>query len=338
VPDALTVIFIFVDMNKILVIQTAFIGDAILATAVLERLHATFPEARLDLLVRKGNEGLFAGHPFLHTLHVWDKKGRKYAGLFHLLRTLRRTRYDLVVNLQRFFSTGLLTAFSGADLRVGFDKNPLSIFFTHRIAHRIGAVHEVGRNHALIELWAGPEAGRPRLYPRPQDEAGRPDDPYICLAPTSVWYTKQWPEARWVAFLDLLPPGLRVVLLGGPSDREACERIRGGTRHPLVDNKAGELGFLASAAWMAGARMNYVNDSAPLHLASAVNAPVVAIFCSTVPDFGFTPLSDASWIVETRASLPCRPCGLHGKRACPEGHFRCSEIEPEGLLRPLEQR
>ena len=87
---------------------------------------------------------------------------------------------------------------------------------------------------------------------------------------------------------------------------------------------------------MEAAAMNYVNDSAPLHFASAMNAPVTAIFCSTIPEFGYTPLSDISHIVETSEKLPCRPCGLHGKKACPEGHFKCGfTIKNEQLLEKL---
>jgi heptosyltransferase-2 len=74
------------------------------------------------------------------------------------------------------------------------------------------------------------------------------------------------------------------------------------------------------------AEMNYVNDSAPMHLASAVNAPVTAYFCSTIPEFGFGPLSENSTVVQTTEKLPCRPCGLHGKRKCPEGHFKCADV------------
>ena len=75
---------------------------------------------------------------------------------------------------------------------------------------------------------------------------------------------------------------------------------------------------------MQGARMNYVNDSAPMHLCSAMNAPTTAVFCSTVPAFGFGPLADHSRIAEIRGVLECRPCNLHGRPACPLGHFRCA--------------
>lgn len=320
-------------MKKILLIQTAFLGDVILATAMLEQLRAAFPEARIDMLVRKGNEGVLAGHPFLGKAWVWDKGKGKYGNLLRLMAALRRERYDLAVNMQRFFSTGLLTALSGAKYRTGFAKNPLSFTFTHRFAHQVGGVHEVARNGALLSPWVAGPVGRPRLYPRQEDFASVPEPgSYVCIAPTSVWFTKQWPAERWVELIKLLPKDLKIVLLGGKADRDTCEHIRSASSHPAINNKAGELSLLESAAWMAGARMNYVNDSAPLHIASAMNAPVTAVFCSTVPDFGFGPLSDQSRVVETPLSLDCRPCGLHGKRACPEGHFRCAEIPVSGVL------
>ncbi len=101
-------------------------------------------------------------------------------------------------------------------------------------------------------------------------------------------------------------------------------------------NLAGKLSFLSSAALMKGARMNYVNDSAPMHFASAVNAPVTAVYCSTIPSFGYGPLSDRSFIVETPVALHCRPCGLHGHTKCPEGHFHCAvKIQTQQLLETL---
>jgi heptosyltransferase II len=83
---------------------------------------------------------------------------------------------------------------------------------------------------------------------------------------------------------------------------------------------------------LAGARMNYVNDSAPLHLCSAMNAPTTAVFCSTVLQFGFGPLAEKARVVETPEPLECRPCGLHGYRECPLGHFRCATSIPTAEL------
>jgi heptosyltransferase-2 len=125
--------------------------------------------------------------------------------------------------------------------------------------------------------------------------------------------------------IQQLPPNHTVFLLGAPSDLDACQYILEQSARQEVHNVAGQLSLLGSAALMQNAKMNFVNDSAPMHLASSVNAPVTAIFCSTIPAFGFTPLSDNSKIMETSQALSCRPCGLHGYSKCPKGHFACAE-------------
>jgi heptosyltransferase-2 len=314
-------------MKKILVIQTASIGDVILATPVLEKLHGFFPDAAVDLLVKKGNEHLFNGHPFLNEIIVWDKKNHAVRNLFSMLFRIRKKRYDLVINIQRFFKTGVLTAFSGAGMTVGFDKNPLSFFFTRRVRHQIDGIHEVQRNMMLIEEMTGPGTLRPRLYPTPSDfvhVAQFKTAMYYTMSPASLWFTKQFPVEKWSELTDLVPAGAMVFLLGSENDKDLCEKILLRSGHRGLQNLAGQLTFLQSAALMQDAKMNFTNDSAPMHLASSVNAPVTAIYCSTIPGFGFGPLSDDSGIVEIQSDLTCRPCGLHGYQACPEKHFACA--------------
>jgi heptosyltransferase-2 len=312
-----------------LLIQTAFIGDVILATALVEYLAKQEPGMPLDVLVRRGNEGLLGGNPHIRRVLIWDKKTQKYPNLVRLLRQIRQDEYYRVVTLQRFASTGFLTAFSGARMTAGFAENPFSRFFTRRVPHVIGdGTHEVTRNLQLLTaefpdvVSASPV---PRLYPTLADEAAAAPyaavGEYVCLAPTSVWFTKQYPEEKWLE------------LLGGPPDAAACERLAQVAARPGLVNLSGKLSLPASAALMRGAVLNYVNDSAPLHLCSAVDAPVCAIFCSTVPAFGFGPLSSFSRIVEHPGPLACRPCGLHGHSRCPLGHFRCArEIDTAQLL------
>lgn len=101
-------------MKKILVIQTAFIGDVVLATAVVEKLKQYLPDTQIDFLVRKGNESLLANNPHIATVLIWNKKEKKTTNLFRTLQQIRKNNYDLVINLQRFFSTGFITAFSAA--------------------------------------------------------------------------------------------------------------------------------------------------------------------------------------------------------------------------------
>ncbi|MCW5920557.1 MAG: glycosyltransferase family 9 protein, partial [Bacteroidetes bacterium] len=94
-------------MHKILIVQTAYIGDVILATGLIESIHQAFPEAQIDFVLRKGNESLLKNHPFVNKLYIWDKKKNKFSNLIKLIGQIRKERFDLVVNLQRFFSTGL---------------------------------------------------------------------------------------------------------------------------------------------------------------------------------------------------------------------------------------
>lgn len=328
--------------RRILLIQTAFLGDAILATSVLETLHQTFPEAKLDFLVRKGHEALFDGHPYLHGVLVWDKRKDRYRNLWQLLRHIRAQRYDQVITLQRFASTGFLTAFSGARQRIGFDKNPFAFAFTHTKSHDTSqGTHEIERNFTLIEDLVQGTPQKPRLYPTPADFASvKPyqSTRYLCIAPASVWSTKQYPAERWAELVDRVPLSYMIYILGSPADVALGEKLRElSNRKERVANLCGKLSFLESAALMEKAAMNYVNDSAPMHIASAMNAPVCSVYCSTVPAFGFGPLSDESYLVEIEKSLYCRPCGLHGHQACPEGHFRCAkEIRTERLVEALE--
>ena len=329
-------------MQKILIIQTAFIGDVVLATPLIEKLHVFFPGAQIDFLLRKGNEALLEGHPFIAETLVWDKKKNKQKNLSRILFQIRKKHYDLVINVQRFFATGLLTAFSGAKETVGFDKNPWSVLFTNKVKHQVGgkgATHETVRNLELIRAFTDDTLYRPKLYPSPADFAAVAEltkGAFVTISPASVWFTKQFPASQWIRFIREIPVGKTIYLLGGPGDKSLGEAIRQSCSEMDIKMLAGTLSFLQSAALMSRAEMNYVNDSAPLHFASAMNAPVTVVYCSTIPEFGFGPLSDIRFIVQVDEPLDCRPCGLHGYASCPRHHFRCAlDIRTEQLVATL---
>lgn len=328
-------------MKRILLIQTAFIGDVILATPLIEAIHKHNPEIEIDFLLRKGNESLFHDHPILNKVLIWDKKTDKHKNLLRIIKTIRNTPYDAVVNIQRFTSTGIITAFSASPIKIGFKNNPFSWAFTHKINHSVSeGMHETERNLSLLlPILNSNTTSKPKLYPSKMHVSKvKPykQNDYICAAPTSVWFTKQYPQNKWVELFNLFPSQYTVYLLGAPSDSDACKALIKASTNKNIVNLTGKLSMLESAALMKDAKMNYVNDSAPMHMASAVNAPTTAIFCSTVPSFGFGPLSDNASIVEVNTELNCRPCGLHGHRACPEGHFNCAQnIDANTLLERL---
>ncbi len=320
-------------MNNVLVIQTAFIGDVILSTPLASELKRIYPKVNVDFLVKKGNESLLQNNPFIKDVYTLDKSQGKYRAIYSLVKEFRSKHYDLVINLHRFGSSGLIAVFSGGKKVYGFKKNPFAIFYTKSFEHKIGdGTHEVERNLSLIAEFGASKIVKPQLFPTENDfqkvaEYAKQGQ-YFCFAPSSVWFTKQLPLEKWLELLHIKEKQGKVYLLGAPSDTDLCDAILSKSNSTQVENLAGKLSILESAALMKNATRNYVNDSGPLHMASAMNAPVTAFFCSTIPSFGFGPLSDDSKISEIKDKLYCRPCGLHGHNECPEKHFRCGrEIE-----------
>jgi len=336
-------------MHRFLIIQTAFTGDVVLATSLIEKFHQYYPDAEIDFLLRKGNEGLLKGHPFIREVLVWDKKTQKNRNLLNMAFRVRKARYSHVINVHRFGTSGFITWLSGAKYKAGFDKNPFAFCYTKKVKHIISQpyseqpVHEITRNHWLIEDVTDKTPAFPKLYPSPDDYEkikGLQGAPYICVAASSVWFTKQFPAYKWAALIGELPANHNIYLLGAPGDSVQADKIikdaqfqNPNSNSVNVQNLCGKLSYLESAALMQGAVMNYTNDSAPLHFASAMDAPLTAVFCSTVPAFGFGPVRANGKVVEIEERLYCRPCGLHGLKACPERHFRCTlEITNQQLL------
>lgn len=315
-------------MKSFLIIQTAFIGDLILATSLIESIRVKFPEAKVDFVLRKGNDSLLDKNPHVRHLFVWNKKEKKYKNLFALIKEIRQNQYDVVINAQRFASTGFITWRSRAKHKVGFTSNPFSFSYSKKIIHKTDdGRHEIERNHELLSAVCDAVLNGPKLYPSSENwqelDILPAKENYFVLAPASVWFTKQLPDYKWVELTQKLDPSAHIYLIGAPDDKNFLDEIIAKSRNKNVLNLAGKLSLLASAALMQKAKRTYVNDSAPLHLASAMNAPVTAYFCSTVTSFGFTPLSSDSKVVEIQSALSCRPCGLHGYSACPKGHFDC---------------
>lgn len=323
-------------MKKFLVIQTAFLGDVILATPVVAELARLYPGAVIDVLVRKGNESLLANHPSVRKVMVFDKKSGKIKSMRKLIKQNRKEKYDEVINLQRFASSGLIAVCSGAASVVGFDKNPLAFLYSRKVSHTMEGLHEVERNLLCIAHHDGVQRiRRPELFPSEENRKKvasyitAATEGYYCLAPASVWYTKQLPVDKWIELAVILSrTGKRLYFIGGSGDFALCQEIieRAGIENG--ENLAGKLNLLESAALIEKAKRSYVNDSGPMHICSAMNAPVTAFYCSTIPAFGFGPLSEDAEILETPLPLLCRPCGFHGHRACPKGDFECGYTIP----------
>ncbi|MCI0532121.1 MAG: lipopolysaccharide heptosyltransferase II [candidate division Zixibacteria bacterium] len=332
--------------KKILVIQTAFPGDLILTTPLLTAVKNYYPESSLAVLVTPQTQELLGNNPHLNQVIVYDKKRGGAGEFLSVVRKLKAEKFDLALTPHRSFRSALLAHLS-CPKRVGFDTSAGSFLFTNIIKYQ-NDKHEIERNLSLLNFTGlNPEAGRPEIYPAPEDFTRTEvwlkrygmsfDNEIVCIAPGSIWATKRWLPEGFAQVADWLAMTGRhkVVLIGSTSDAELAEEIstRSSSRPA---NACGKLSWLESAALISKSKAVLSNDSAPMHLAVAMKTPVVAIFGSTVPEFGFYPFGKRNQIVQKE--LYCRPCGIHGKKRCPEGHFRCmSEISADEVCQALSK-
>jgi len=323
-------------MPSSLVIQTSFLGDTVLTTPLLAQLAR---RGEVDVVTTPASAALLANHPAVRTIVVYDKRGadRGLAGFLSLAQRLRDTRYDVAFLAQGSLRSAALALVAGIPSRIGFDTSAGRWFYTKRVAYRED-LHHAARLLRLARPNGRPATGdelRPSLHPGDAERSAvnallarhgvAAGEPLIALAPGSVWATKRWPYYAQLA--AQLESDVRAVIVGGADDAELARAIV--TAAPRAIDATGHLSLLASAELIGRTAAIVTNDSAPLHLASAMGTPTVSIFGPTVPAFGFGPLAPKS-IVVGHDGLTCRPCDRHGPQRCPLGHFRCMrELDAE---------
>ena len=322
--------------HKILVIQTAFLGDAILTLPLVQILKKHFPDSTLDIVVTPHAAGLFENHPAITRIVRYDKRGsdKGIRGFNLLKRALREQHYDLAIIPHRSIRSALLARFAHIPERVGFNSSGGKFLMTKLVRYRKD-LHEIERNLSLLQGIGLENSGHilPTLYPSEKDKiavsaflvnvgdgAGKN---LVAIAPGTIWNTKRWPKERFAEVArQLVRDRCVVALIGSSADRPLCEEIASMAGGEGVLNSAGSLTLLQSAELVPRCKVIISNDSAPMHMAVAVRTPVVAIFGATVPAFGFSPYGERDTVVET-LDLSCRPCSIHGGERCPIKTFDC---------------
>ncbi|HEY6092018.1 MAG TPA: lipopolysaccharide heptosyltransferase II [Gemmatimonadales bacterium] len=313
-----------------LVIQTAFLGDVVLTTPLLAALAAR--HGPVDVVTTPAAAPLLETHPAVHQVIPYDKRGkdRGWTGIRTLGARLRAARYTHAYLPHRSLRTATLALLAGIPARIGFSGGWSFLYTERRPKPRTG--HETDRLLALANEAAG--LYPPQLRPTAEDEraAALLDGTFVALAPGSIWGSKRWP---YFAELAAAVAGrAQVVVVGSADDAglgdEIAKAANGGNGRQQVVNACGKLTLRQSAALIGRAAVLVTNDSAPLHLATAMGTPVIALFGPTVTDFGFGPLRPGD--VALGVELECRPCSSHGPRACPLGHHRCMRDLPVGVV------
>jgi len=314
------------DPRKILVVRLSALGDVLLATPAVRALARRFPDARVDWLVESAYLPLVEANPHARAV-AYEKRGRHAGvrGLLALRRELIAERYDLVVDLQDKPKTRLLHSLA-PECVAWHKRTPaqalLSLVGQEKPLTRAHAVDLYLEALAPLGIVADDRTLDLRLAPGHQAQlvgvvppAGR----IAAIAPGARWASKRWPAEKFAQLIEALAAkGFAPLLLAGPGDVEVLAAVRSALSFRVPDTTALGVGGLAAA--ISRSAVVVANDSGPVHVASALGVPVVAIFGPTSPE-RWRPLSQKAEVV--RLPLECSPCSNHGSAACPLDHHRC---------------
>jgi len=327
-------------IRKILIIQTAFLGDVILTTGLVRAAAHALPDAEIHVCAIPETSEIFEHNPHVTQVLKFSKRNfkRKFYAILKIIKEIWGQRYDAAISVQGSWTSSLMLLLGGIRLRIGFDNQR---FMTHIVPLERN-LHATLRHLKLLTplidrqfnshtelFW--PESCEEKVQSLVANVLGIERKKYhklVGMAPGSIWPTKRWPTEYFSRLPELLNCSTcRFILIGGSDDRYLCEKIAE-SANTHIFNYAGELSLLESAALISKLDLLISNDSACMHMANAVKTDVFAFFGPTVRDFGFFPFQQNDRLFEV--DLYCRPCGKHGGRSCPEGHFRCMlEITPE---------
>ena len=314
---------------KVLIIQTAFIGDVILTFPVIECLKQTAEVESVDYLAIPDVYNVLETHPKIDKIIIYDKrnKDRGFINLLKVVGKIKKEQYDIVYVPHRSLRSALIPLLAGVKTRVGFDKSAASFFFTEKVRYN-SDIHEIERNLSLLsERSDAFNEKQPKIYFDNKDietvnQILQPYKKSVGIAPGSRWATKRWLKERFAELIVLLKneKNMNSIIFGSKSERGLCEEVNSLSGHVGV-NTAGTFTPRQSALAMGKTEVVVTNDSGATHLAVGGNGRVITIFGATVPGFGFYPYGNRHKIIEK--NLDCRPCSIHGGGKCPLGHFKC---------------
>lgn len=335
------------EKEKILVIQTAFLGDAVLTLPMIQKLKENFFESSISVLCIPSTKELFECSPVVDEVIVYDKKGgqKSILSFFNLIRLIRQKRFNRIYSPHRSFRTSLIVLLSGSPYTTGFDKASFSFVYKRSVKY-LNESHEVARNLELIGINTAeidwkilpiidiPEVVQKKiknLYSNLNTKK------IAAVAPASVWNTKVYPEKYFIKLINyLVSQNYFVVLIAGNEDAEQCQTIIN-QFSSSVTSFAGSLSVIESIELLKHCSVLITNDSAPTHLAMIADIPALTIYCSTIPAFGFYPYNKKSQYISYN-DLSCKPCGIHGHKSCPIETFDCGyKLMPVDVISTLQK-
>jgi lipopolysaccharide heptosyltransferase II len=332
--------------SNILIIRFSSIGDIVLTSPVIRFLREHFPGARIDFLTKKKYAELVRWNPALTNVIIFDEEADDLKAMRGRIRDMR---YDLIVDLHNSLRSIYLRTFSGAGKVRVFRKHAfkrlLLVRFKKNLFKQVRPVVE--RYADTVRMFGDPDLRTD--FPLTDDivrtangllYSGKfsASDRLVGFAPSSTHFTKRWPMDRFVRLGIALVASekVKIVLFGSQEEAEYCsdiaQMINSGASAHCAESFAGRLSLPETAAVAGRCSLFVSNDTGLMHIAEARGAPVVAVFGSSVREFGFTPRGPKSVVVENKG-LECRPCSHVGRATCPKEHFRCmNDVTPDRVL------
>ena len=312
------------DFNNILIIKPSSIGDVIHALPFLKAIRGRYPDAVISWLINRGIDEIIRDNPNLDEVILFERKrwggfddiGYKFKGLTEFIRELRQKRFDLVIDLQGLFRSGLITYLSGADSRIGFAnaREFSPIFYNYKVSHPPIEMHAVDR-YLLIAKELGADITKKDFKINIPEKEKRyaaslisrnKKRPLIAINPSARWETKMWPLKRYAGLIDAIAVKLKAqpVLIGSKEDEVRVNELLSMTMsRPL--NLSGKTSLLQLSALLKKVALLITNDSGPMHIAAAVGTPVIAIFGPTRP-VRTGPYGNGHVVLQS--GLPCANC------------------------------
>lgn len=327
--------------KKILVIQTAFPGDAILTLPFIQELKRKNPEYLIDVLCIPATTEIFSASSYVNSVILLDKKGRhkSFISFLKFVKELKSNNYEIIYSPHRSLRSALIVLNLSPKDSYGFDNSSLKFVFKNIIKYDHTA-HEVKRNLNLLQdnytdkwkiipdIVIGDESQIKVQKFISENQLKR----FITIAPGSVWETKKYPLEYYEKMVDyFINSGYQVVLIGGLSDKNLCDQLAQKNSENLFVT-AGDFTFIDTIELLKKSSLLICNDSAPTHLGVCADISVLTIYCSTTPDFGFYPYNSKSDYI-SYDDLFCKPCGIHGFNKCPLNTFDCANrLSPETVI------
>ncbi len=338
-------------MPRILIIQTAFLGDLILTIPLITLIKKAIKDSYLSVLLIPDTKDILEGHPAVDELIVYDKnaKDKRLRSFLRLVREIKGKKFDMAILPHRSFKSAFLSWLSRIPLRIGFDKSQGRIFLNKIVCYDKGK-HELERNLDLIaslginiyekEIYLPVSHSEGEYAAKILEEYGfKENDLIIGINPCSVWPTKRWIPERYAELINYLAMiNCKSIIFGSKNDLTIAKQI---TDRLLPKIKTADLVGKTSlkqlSALITKCRLFVSNDSASMHIAAAHKIPVIAIFGPTIPQIGFYPYGKDNLIIEKK--LPCRPCGLHGGHRCRKKTHECMKsISTAEVLEAIQKK